>query len=110
LLKNPLSLAGSIFFTEDRYEAVDLIKQGNPHAIRFVGAKAFDLLHEKHLSHHFQLERVGCFRGGPGGFRRRPSHHPQLGDKKQTGQFLQTPRFFFTFLPCRRKSNRTSTE
>ncbi|XP_063908542.1 uncharacterized protein LOC135126423 [Zophobas morio] len=31
--------AGSIFFTADRYAAVDLIKQGNPHAIRFVVRK-----------------------------------------------------------------------
>ncbi|XP_064211385.1 uncharacterized protein LOC103313532 [Tribolium castaneum] len=31
--------AGSIFFTKERYEAVDLIKQGNPHPIRFVVKK-----------------------------------------------------------------------
>ncbi|XP_068896150.1 glutamate receptor 2-like [Tenebrio molitor] len=31
--------AGSIFFTKDRYEAVDMIKMGNPHAIRFVVRK-----------------------------------------------------------------------
>ncbi|XP_068895616.1 ionotropic receptor 75a-like isoform X2 [Tenebrio molitor] len=39
LCKKIRFLAGSIFFTEDRYEAVDLIKQGNPHAIRFVVRK-----------------------------------------------------------------------
>ncbi|KAH0822279.1 hypothetical protein GEV33_000512 [Tenebrio molitor] len=31
--------AGSIFFTKDRYEAVDMIKMDNPHAIRFVVRK-----------------------------------------------------------------------
>jgi hypothetical protein len=37
-IKSPFP-AGSIFFTKDRYEAVDMIKMGNPHAIRFVVRK-----------------------------------------------------------------------
>jgi hypothetical protein len=45
---------------------------------------------------------VSRFGGGVGGLRRR-RQYPQLGDKKQTGQFLQTPRFFFHFFTVSQK-------
>jgi hypothetical protein len=85
-----------------------MIKMDNPHAIRFVVRKPWTS-YMKNIFVTFNWS-VWVASAVVLAVFATAVNILNWGDKKQTGQFLQTPRFFFTFLPCRRKSNRTSTE